>query len=217
VLSNSGASVTVRFNPPNFTGPNAALALTYSGNKVISNTVTRVYNLGNLHDADDFPATQNPRTPIYNTYAVSNNSLTVSNAFVISSGVPAVNSIADNIVHMRADYGLDDGLPAGTAGDGILDRFLDPAAFNALASPPWQYVVAIRVAVVARSALPEKPGPGTACDGTTPFPTWSGNTGAARAFDLSAVPSPVGVAWDCYRYRVFETIVPVRNSIWKSS
>jgi len=218
VLANSGASVTARFNPPDFSGPNAALALTYFGNKVVSNVVTRVYNLGNLHDAEDFPATQNPRTPVYNTYAVANNSLTVSNAFVISGGAPAVNFIADNIVHMRVDYGLDDGPPAGaTAGDGVLDRFLDPAAFNALPSPPWQYVIAVRVAVVARSALPEKPGPGTACDGTTPFPNWSGNTGAARGFDLSTVPSPAGVAWDCYRYRVFETTVPVRNSIWRSS
>jgi hypothetical protein len=32
------------------------------------------------------------------------------------------------------------------------------------------------------------------------------------------MPLPPGVAaWDCYRYRVFETIVPVRNTLWKSS
>jgi len=216
-LANSAVSVAARFNPPNFTGLNAAMALSFVGNKVLSPGSTRVYNLGNLHDAEDFPLTRAPRTPVYNIYAISNNSLTIANQFVVSGGVPTVSSIADNIVHMRADYGLDDGLPAGTPGDGVLDRFLDPAAFNALPAPPWQYIVAVRIAVVARSALAEKAGPGVACDGTSPFPTWSGNTSAVRALDLSAVPSPAGVAWDCYRYRVFETIVPVRNSIWRSS
>jgi type IV pilus assembly protein PilW len=224
-LANSGVSVAARFNPPNFAGPNAVMALTYTGNKVISNAITRVYNLGNLHDTEDFPGTQNPRMPVYNIYSVQNNTpacpssscLTVANQFVISGGVAVVSSLADNIVHLRADYGLDDGLPAGTAGDGILDRFLDAAAFNALPAPPWQYIVSIRIAVVARSALIEKPGPGVACDGTSAFPTWSGNTSAVRGFDLSAMAVPAGTFWDCYRYRVFETIVPVRNSIWRSS
>jgi len=61
------------------------------------------------------------------------------------------------------------GCPAGTPGDGVLDRFLDPAAFNALPAPPWQYIVAVRIAVVARSALAEKSRPRVACDGTSPF------------------------------------------------
>lgn len=221
-LANSGASVLARFNPPNFTGLNAAMGLIYSGNKLVSNSVTRVYNLGNIHDTQDFPGTQNPRTPVYNIYTVANNSLTVANQFVISGGIATSTAIADNIVHMRADYGLDDGGAAppgtGTAGDGILDRFLDAAAFNALPSPPWQNIISVRIAVVARSALAEKAGPGTKCDGTTTFPTWSGASTAARGFDLSAMALPGNVAaWDCYRYRVFETIVPVRNSIWRSS
>jgi type IV pilus assembly protein PilW len=68
--------------------------------------------------------------------------------------------------------------------------------------------------VVARSALAEKPaaGLGAPCDTTTVAPTWSGNTGGARSFDLSIDPN-----WKCYRYRVFETTVPLRNWIWKSS
>jgi len=28
---------------------------------------------------------------------------------------------------------------------------------------------------------------------------------------------PAGVTWQCFRYRVFETTVPLRNWIWKSS
>jgi type IV pilus assembly protein PilW len=203
----AGASVASRFNPA------AGMGVTYGGANTAN--VTRVFNLGNLHDDTNFPASQNVTVPVYNTYAVANNTLTVSNAFVISGGVPAVNSIADNIVHLRADYGVDDGVndasvPYNTvpaAGDGMVDRFIS-------ATPNWPQVIAIRIAVVARSALPEKPaaGAGAPCDTTTAFPTWSGGAAAGRGFDLSADPN-----WQCYRYRVFETTVPLRNWIWKSS
>jgi type IV pilus assembly protein PilW len=207
----AGASVPSRFNP---TG---GMGVTYAG--VNSANVTRVFNLGNLHDDVNFPTSQNVTVPIYDTYSIVNNTLTVQNEFVVAGGVPAASAVADNIVHLRADYGLDDGVndgsisyPTGaTANDGIADRYVADVS----AIPNWaQVVVAIRVAVVARSALPEKPtgGPGAACDTTTTAPTWSGNTSAARAFDLSADPN-----WKCYRYRVFETTVPLRNWLWKSS
>ncbi len=205
-----GASFAARFNPA------AGMGVTYGGANTAN--VTRVFNLGNLHDDVNFPASQNVTRPVYNLYSVAaNNALTASNAFVISSGVPAVpavNSVADNIVHMRADYGVDDGVNNGSvtyntvyaANDGIVDRYIS-------ATPNWSQVIAVRVAVVARSALAEKPAAGGAtCDTTTVPPTWSGDTGGARSFDLSADAN-----WKCYRYRVFETTVPLRNWIWKSS
>ena len=207
-----GASFTARFNPA------AGMGVTYGG--AITANVTRVFNLGNLHDDVNFPASQNVTLPVYNLYSIANNTLTVSNAFVISGGVPAVSSVADNIVHMRADYGVDDGVNDGSVtyntvyapNDGIVDRYIST-------TPNWSQVIAIRIAVVARSALAEKPaaGLGAPCDTTTVAPTWSGNTGAARSFDLSTIPLPAGVTWQCFRYRVFETTVPLRNWIWKSS
>jgi type IV pilus assembly protein PilW len=194
------------------------MGVTYGGANTAN--VARVFNLGNLHDDVTFPASQNVTRPVYNLYSVAaNNTLTASNAFVISSGVPAVNSVADNIVHMRADYGVDDGVNDGSvtyntvyaANDGVVDRYIS-------ATPNWSQVIAVRVAVVARSALAEKPaGGGATCNTTTVPPTWSGDTGGARSFDLSAIPLPAGVTWQCYRYRVFETTVPLRNWIWKSS
>ncbi len=202
----AGASVASRFNPA------AGMGVTYGGANTAS--VTRVFNLGNLHDDINFPASQNVTLPVYNLYSVANKTLTASNAFVISGGVPAVNPVADNMVHMRADYGVDDGVNDGSVtyntvyapNDGIVDRYISTA-------PNWSQVIAVRVAVVARSALAEKPAAGGAtCDTTTVAPTWSGNTGGVRSFDLSADPN-----WKCYRYRVFETTVPLRNWIWKSS
>ena len=198
----SGTTRTVRFNPQ----PNAGVS--YGGAN--SANTTRVFNLGNLYD----PNAQ----PVYNTYTIANNTLTVVSAF---SPNPA-SAVADNIVHMRALYGLDDGLIApatvavpytpgpGTANDGIVDRYVDSTIFNsALPSPPWKSIIAVRLALVARSAQPEIPstGVGTPCDTTVNPPSWSGGT-----FDVSADPD-----WKCYRYRVYETTVPLRNWIWKSS
>jgi type IV pilus assembly protein PilW len=196
----NGNTVTARFNPA------AGLGILYGAPATVN--AARVFNIGNLYDAN------NAGLPIYNTYAIVNNSLTVSNAFVVSAGVPTVNPIADNVVHMRAQYGVDDGVGGGTAGDGRVDRYINTP-------PNWQYVIAVRLAVVARSALPERPsgGAGAACDTTTDGtagtpdlrPTWSGGV-----FDVSAaVAAPDD--WKCYRYRVFETTVPLRNWIWKSS
>jgi type IV pilus assembly protein PilW len=137
-----------------------------------------------------------------------------------------VSAVADNIVHMRALYGVDDGpynpAPGGGPnlgdGDGIVDRYVDAATFNAIVPLPWRYIIAVRVAVVARSALPEKPSEGASgCDATTDGtetppgpdrrPKWSGGV-----FNLTADPE-----WKCYRYRVFETTVPLRNWIWRSN
>jgi type IV pilus assembly protein PilW len=205
----SGTQAVARLNPLGGLGVNYTAPATAN--------VTRVYNLGNLYDPANGSA-----MPVHNTYAIdpASKALTVSSAFVIdkTTNAPQVNGVADNIVHMRALYGLDDGnvdgsvpfnkTPPGVAGDGLVDRFVPAATFNALASPPWRSLIAVRVAIVARSALAEKPsGAGPACD-TTPNPVpWSGGV-----FDLSADPN-----WQCYRYRVFETTVPLRNWIWKAS
>ena len=74
---------------------------------------------------------------------------------------------------------------------------------------------------MARSALPERGsgGVGSVCDTTIAEPVWSGSawkSGTAlnlrTDLDLSA-----DADWRCYRYKTFETTVPVRNWIWKSS
>jgi len=219
---------TARFNRP------GGLGVSYQGPGAGAN-VTRVFNLGNLYE----PAGA-PNIPVNNTYAIdAGNSLTVSSAFVVdpATRAPQVTAVADNIVHMRAQYGVDDGINDGSvtfggtffAGDGLIDRFVSAAAFNALPAPPWQSLVAVRLAIVARSALPEKPSgsDGLKCDATTDGtesiaspdrrPMWSGSP-APIDVSASGDPDPTSpVYWKCYRYRVFETTVPLRNWIWRSS
>ena len=214
-----GTTATARFNPA------GGMGVVYAVPNLVN--ASRVFNLGNLYD----DAANGTAMPVYNTYAVTNNALSVVSAF--STSAPA--AIADNMVHLRALYALDDGVDNGTvtytpalpftAGDGRIDRYVDATTLNAMPAPqPWRYIVAVRIAVVARSAVAEKPsgGLGATCDTTTAFPTWSATAWAAAPqnfkvkFDLSAtVVAPDD--WKCYRYRLFETTIPLRNWIWKSS
>jgi type IV pilus assembly protein PilW len=192
--------------------PGAGLGVIYGG--AGGANATRVFNIGNLFDDN------NTTLPVHNTYAIASNSLTVASGFSDN----AAAAIADNIVHMRVVYGLDDGVNNGTityntaytAGDGIVDRYVDGTT-----TPNWQYVIAVRIAVVARSVLAEKPSSGIPtdpCDTTTVAPTWSGSAWATAAPNLmTALDVSADANWKCYRYKVFETTLPMRNWIWKSS
>jgi len=202
--------------------PSTGLAVQYTGANTAN--ATRVFNLGNLYDNAGVYSYNHAAMPVYNTYAVSITTLTVNSAFRTTGAV----AVADNIVHLRALYGLDDGGAAngtltqvGTpaAGDGKIDRWVDATTFAAAGSP-WQRIIAVRVVIVARSALPERGsgGPGSACDTTTVEPTWSGSAWSTSpqnyrtSLDLTA-----DADWQCYRYKTFETTIPLRNWIWKSS
>jgi type IV pilus assembly protein PilW len=73
-------------------------------------------------------------------------------------------------------------------------------------------IYAVRFAVVARSGSKEKPDLTTGvCNATTTNPTWAGGT-------IPVDKNPDGTTkadWMCYRYKTFETVVPLRNTIWK--
>ena len=47
-------------------------------------------------------------------------------------------------------------------------------------------------------------------DTTTVAPTWAGGT-------FTAVSVASGSEDRCYRYRVFETTIPLRNMIWRAT
>ena len=223
---------TPRFNK------GGGLGVFYAGTGTAN--VSRVFNLGNLYTTPP-GGTAPAYLPVYNFYAIANGSLTVTSQLQVDNGQPIVTSVADNIVHMRALYGLDDGINDGVTvtynvgpakkGDGIVDRYVDAATFNALlaaapppAPTPWANLIAVRIAVVSRSALPEKPSSGKLsdpCDASTAEPQWTGTAWAAALNYKTRLDVSANVAapddWKCYRYRVFETTIPLRNWIWKAS
>lgn len=122
-------------------------------------------------------------------------------------GVP----IASGIMDMQAQYGLVSGA------SGTLSTWQEPTDEWAAPTPPAtltqtqvRQIKAIRVALIARSGEYEKPTNATnTCDTTT---TTSGLSSWAT-FDTANWPSD----WKCYRYKVFETVIPLRNVIWSAT
>lgn len=113
--------------------------------------------------------------------------------------------ISDEIALLKAEYGTD------ANSNGVIDanEWTQAAPANV-----WS-VLAVRIAVVARSAQPEKPSvAGGPCDTTTVFPTWIDSP--ALPLDLSGnVGLAAGDDWKCYRYKTFENTVPLRNVAWR--
>jgi type IV pilus assembly protein PilW len=123
-----------------------------------------------------------------------------------SSNAPATGEevIAPEIVDLQAQYGI------APANDQAVNEWVD-AKGATWATPTldnWKRIKAIRIALVARSTQYEKPDAGTACTTTTSdtVTTWS----TWATFDASKYSND----WQCYRYKVFETVVPLRNVMW---
>jgi len=173
-----------------------AAGATYNKPGGLAQTYTNagaVYNLGG--------------SPSHNVYAIdAAGNLTLTPGLTSS----AQTIVAEGIVQMKAQYGKDDGVNNGTvtlggsytANDGVVDGW---STAQPTTQAQWAQVLAVRVGLVARSANPEKPSvQGGNCDTTTAAPSWMGGS-----FDLSA-----NAAWQCYRYKVFQTTVPLRNMLW---
>ncbi len=152
----------------------------------------------------------------YRTYSIDtvNNNLQFTE--VNASGINTYLSGAE-IVNLQAQYGKDNGVNNGTvptgpytANDGKVDSWdtvtpgLIPPA-GAGTNAQWQQIIAVRLAILARSGQYEKPDPVLGCTATTVAPSWTGGT--------MVVP---GGLPSCYRYKVYETVVPLRNIIWGS-
>jgi type IV pilus assembly protein PilW len=178
---------------PNQCVPGTALALdTVQAVNIAAQTVTvgaaggrLLFNLG--------------AAPTIRAYAIRGGNLTVcdflaNNCSVAgNAGNPAIwVPIANNIVSLRAQYGRDTAPPNGVD---TWDRTTPASACD------WVRVSALRLAVVARNSQVERD------PITLAAPTWEGS--AAVPINLSARAN-----WQNYRYKVFETVVPIRNLPW---
>lgn len=118
--------------------------------------------------------------------------------------------IASNIVSLRAQYGHDTTSPM----DAVVDAY-DRTTPAPLITPytigcAWLRVSAVRIALVARNGELQRADGRPVAERPTPAaPAWAAS--AAAPIDLSADPN-----WQWYRYRVFETTVPMRNLSWQA-
>jgi type IV pilus assembly protein PilW len=152
-------------------------------------------------------------------YDVSGGSLR-STSLLDSDGVPSttqpVNPIASNVLNIKVQYGID------TVGDGLVHHWVpavagtpygdwDPTTLLAAPVPTINRIKAARIAVLVRSEQHDKdlnPDPGFSrtvfndcADGGTCYPV---------TFSIApVVGQPYG-----WRYRVYETVIPLRNEVW---
>lgn len=145
--------------------------------------------------------------PIVRTYSINSNRLRVTDSLLQAGGAAPLD-IVEGIVDMRAQYGKDNGASGGTANDGIVDEYSNVTPTTSAA---WQQVLSIRMGLLARVGVYEKPTAGSNCDATTTARTWSGGT--FTKLDVATATSEDR----CYRYRVFETTIPLRNMIWRAA
>jgi type IV pilus assembly protein PilW len=148
--------------------------------------------------------------------SLANNRFELVSYDFLSGG--ALAPVADNIVNLQALYGVDDGSGVGTgtiAEDSNIDAWV-PATGNwsyanltngsAAASVRLRRIKAVQLAVVARSALPEKPD-NTGKQVTQISPVlFSGGT---NALTIPIINTPLAD----YRYKIFETTIPLRNML----
>lgn len=171
-----------------------------------------------------------------NQYTIVNNSLQLSTTL---NGTTSTTLMASDVVNMQAQYGLDDGCgngaSTGTAGDDIIDRWVNAAAGNTLctnsasggtravtdfSSPSAadvRTIKAVRIGLIIRSprkentcgiASPQMSG------STASFP-WTNPASQPGTPTMTASVSNI-TNYSCYRYKLYQTIIPIRSVIRSS-
>lgn len=150
-------------------------------------------------------------------YAVRNGGLTacdyVANNCSLAANLtnPAIwTPVAGNIVSLRAEYGRDTTTltpnPLPVPNGSYIAATYDQTTPAAAAAPPstacqWARIPAIRFALVARSTQYDK---GIV---TAAAPVWDGSA-------TSPIVLTGDANWQNYRYKTFDTVVPLRNIAW---
>lgn len=173
------------------------------------------------------------------TYTITNNNLVYTELTATSgtetgaaaNGVSADRVVFAEIVNLQALYGLDND------GNGVVEEYTDTTPTDYMT---WSRVLTVRVVLVARSSNREKDAV------TTSAPEWNLGQNATLTLSAANAKTNAGNAtqegkckagvtgdrcytlrvnfatsntdteWQHYRYRVFDTVIPLRNVLWNS-
>lgn len=190
---------------PNPTPATCNLRLEVSAPVAATNNVAVTVGLAGMTNGTLFNLGPQPR---FLAYAVRNGSLTQCD-FALNDCRAGVDDetiwtpIANNIVSLRAEYGRDTTAPNM---DAIVDVFDQNAPADACQRAR---ISAVRLVLVARSGQFEQVPPDVG------MPRWAGS--AETADHLVAVPIDLSdnADWQRFRYRSFETTIPLRNMAWQ--
>ncbi len=122
--------------------------------------------------------------------------------------------MASGIVSLQAKYGFDDrsGLQTSPQVTFWSSSLIDADGNKKIGDAnDLKRLIAIRFAVVARSS--ERNDQGCNAD----LPQWTAGASSTGKLKLVDIVLTHLADWNCYRYRVLETVVPLRNLIWNDS
>ncbi len=178
----------------------------------------RIFNLGS---ADDLSL---------RTWSVNNGFLRLRASNLAGASLDPA-TVADNIVSIKAQYGFDTRAAAlfnptiGVQRTGMRiaqwsATMIDADGDSVVGGQgDWARVAAVRLAIVARGRNIEKPVGAAECKWTTAplvvFDTQEPAHVTKEPMTLDLAVAGDTVDWKCYRYRKFETIVPIRNAGWR--
>ncbi|MBY0268976.1 MAG: PilW family protein [Burkholderiales bacterium] len=163
----------------------------------VSFTAGYIFNLGN--------------GPRRNIWTVLNGKLQVTNDLLYQdTNGDTINDpveVADNVITLQAEYGID----ANNNGRIETSEWTttDPVAVT-----QWANIMAVRLGMLVRSGQFER------TTVTTTVPSWAGGQFTISNLDGSAsstTPADPANNWRNYRYRVYETVIPLRNMLWGSN
>ncbi|MBP5997557.1 MAG: PilW family protein [Azonexus sp.] len=147
-------------------------------------------------------------TVSFRTYSISANNVLQVTDFPSATA----NDVFPEIVNLRAFYGKD------TDGNGAIDTY---DATTPTTAAGWRQILGVRVALVARSTQYEKEtvttagnvewDVGTAISITGTVSCSSGSGGQCLRIKVDHLTD-----WQHYRYKVFDTLIPLRNVLWNS-
>ena len=186
-VNSAGATVPSRFNK------SGGLGIAYPAN------TTKIFNLGG--------------NPVSSVFSIVNNQLVFQDQL---TGSPTPLVLLDNVISFQAQYGFDTrpgaqvNLQVTQFSDTVIDADGSGVAGN---SDDWMRLGAVRVAIVVRNKYPERPDATTGlCNTTTNVPAWTWGSIPEAVLDPTDTDE-----WKCYRYKVFESVIPLRNMFWKAA
>lgn len=153
----------------------------------------------------------NVGTLAHRRYSVDANQRLTAESFDTASGTWLASTLAEGVVNLQLQYGFDARAGAQTTpqvtywSDSLIDADGNGTAGNA---GDWQRMLAVRMAVVTRSAQRKD----EACDAQAP--TWMAGNADTGELEPTTIKVDHLSEWNCWRYRVLQTEVPLRNQLW---
>lgn len=158
----------------------------------------------------------NVNSLVTHAYSISNQTLQVTEAALNGAGLSIVTRpLISNVVNLQVQYGI------APAGSDTINQWVN-ATGTTWANPSsanQKRIRAVRIVIVTRASKMESTDVTDTC--TTPKGLVANNGPCAWVDDSSTSPAPqidlsvsVGADWKKYRYKTYQTIIPLRNVIW---